>query len=248
MISALHIRQTGEHSPFLPNNFYAAPQYITYRPTAAIEQPQESVSSTLGARTQASTVTVACARQNRPAGRKAEYERKASAEEIHGWLDNLHLCYENHVATASSSAAIALRPLCHMPTDATGTAQVAPPVVQKARGRPKKSVTNRLKPFLTNFIFPRDALAELPMFDDIVTGAVKLDAGGNTRPMSKTMMVSLLQILDEVTTEAIQEAVQCSLRHAQRLAQYLRVIEQAGFKVAQQRWHAPSESVWLDLD
>jgi hypothetical protein len=248
MTNALHIHQTGKYPRFLPNNFYEAPQYATYRPTAAIAQPQESVSSILGTRAEPSAVTVACTQQKRPAGRKAEYERKARAEEIHGWLDNLHLCYENYVATASSSAATALRPLSHMTTDATSTAQVAMPVVKKARGRPKKSVTNRLKPFLKNFIFPRDALAALPMFDDIVTGAVRLDAGGNTRPMSKTMMVSLLQVLDEVTTEAIQEVIHCSLRHAQRLAQYLRIIEQAGFKAAQQRWHAPSGNDWLGLD
>ena len=32
MTNALHIRQNGKHSPFLPNNFYEAPQYASFRP------------------------------------------------------------------------------------------------------------------------------------------------------------------------------------------------------------------------
>ena len=86
------------------------------------------------------------------------------------------------------------------------------------------------------------------MFDDIVTGAVSADAGGNTRPLSKTMMVTLLQGLDEITADAIQEHKPMSLRHSQRVAMCLRIIEHAAFKVAQRHWYTPSETDWSDLD
>ena len=96
-------------------------------------------------------------------------------------------------------------------------------------------------------MFPREALEKLPMFDDIVTGAVK-DSGGNTRPLSKTMMVSLLQGLDEIAANVIQKDAHLSLRHAQRIAMCLRVIERAAFKVAETHWYLPSETDWSGLD
>jgi hypothetical protein len=62
------------------------------------------------------------------------------------------------------------------------------------------------------------------------------------------MMVSLLQVLDEITTAAVQEATSKSLRHAQRIALCLRIIEGIAFKTAQVRWHPPTMIDWSDLD
>jgi hypothetical protein len=62
------------------------------------------------------------------------------------------------------------------------------------------------------------------------------------------MMVFLLQVLDEITAEAVQEDIKCSLRHAQRIAMCLRVIELTAYKHARKHWHAPSEAGWSNLD
>lgn len=168
------------------------------------------------------------------------------ANEIRGWLDNLLLMYENQIARNSTGLAWT------RPRGSGAFAPTAPKanivIEKKPRGRPKKIVTNRLKPFLKNFVFPRQALKFLPMFDDIVTGAVRLDAGGNDRPLSKTMMVSLLQVLDEVSTEAIQTTKGYSKRHSQRICQCLRIIESMAFKVAHKHWHPSTETDWSDAD
>lgn len=186
-------------------------------------------------------------KKTRPATRQEEWERQARATEIHGWLDNLHLRYENYIARNGD------RPPAR-PSSGSGTrieqaftVKAAGPVAKKARGAPKKIVPNRLKRYLKHFMFPRDALERLPMFDDIVTGAVK-DSGGNTRPLSKTMMVSLLQGLDEIAAGEIQNDTGLSLRHAQRIAMCLRIIERAAFKVAQTHWYMPSETDWSGVD
>lgn len=238
--------QRGKYPPFLPYNFYEAPQYAAYRPVAAITPPHLSDPPTTGSRAEgkASSPVITTLR---PAGRKSEWESKIRAEEIHGWLDNLHLLHENYVA-AKGRAGITGFPIYPAVERVAVTVPVALVPAQKTRGRPKKVVPNRLKPYLQDFIFAREALQALSGFDDVVHGAVRLDAGGNTRPLSKTMMVSLLQVLDEITAEAVQENIDCSLRHAQRVAMCLRVIELNAYKVAQNHWYAPAETDWSDLD
>lgn len=237
--------QRGKYPPFLPYNFYEAPQYAAYRPIAAITPSQLSDVPTTGSWAE-STASSPVRTPSRPPGRRAEWESKMRAEEIHGWLDNLHLLHENHVAVKGRSGTTGF-PICPA-VDRVAIVPVALAATQKTRGRPKKVVPNRLKPYLQNFIFAKDALQILPGFDDIVHGAVRLDAGGNTRPLSKTMMVSLLQVLDEIRAEAVQESIGGSLRHAQRVAMCLRVIELAAYKVAQKHWYVPTETDWSDLD
>lgn len=249
MTNAFHIHQTGKYPPFLPSNFYEAPQYVAYRPSTAItptETPASNITRSAANPGQAAP-TKPRTKKPRPATRQAEWERQAQAHEIHGWLDNLHLRYENYIAGNSNRPAVPLS--CGSITNAEQavTVKTVGPVVKKARGAPKKVFPNRLKPYLKNFMFPRDALGRLPMFDDIVTGAVK-DSGGNTTPLSKTMMVSLLQGLDEIAAGPIQEDTGLSLRHSQRIAMCLRVIEQASFKVAQKHWYLPSGTDWVDFD
>lgn len=238
--------QRGKYPPFLPHKFYEAPQYAAYRPVAPITQPQLTYAAATDSQAESTTFTLVTT-PFRPAGRKAEWEGKVRAQEIHGWLDNLHLLHENYIAVKGIAGITGL-PLFPTAERATVTVPAALVSTQKTRGRPKKVVPNRLKPYLQNFIFAREALKALSGFDDVVHGAVRLDAGGNTRPLSKTMMVSLLQVLDEITTEAVQENIDCSLRHAQRVAMCLRVIELNAYKVAQNHWYAPTETYCSDLD
>jgi len=200
----------------------------------------------------AATSTKPCEIRVRAKTRQAAWECQARAYDIHGLLGNLHLRYESFLVRNNGRPRVPhpyiFSKAEHTSIEHAVTSEATEPIAKRGRGRPKKLMPNRLKPYLNDYIFPREALERLPMFDDIVTGAVRLDAGGNTRPLSKMMMVSLLQVLDEVSAQAIQEDKQLSLRHSQRIAMCLRIIESASFEVAQKHWHMPSEASWPDLD
>jgi hypothetical protein len=78
--------------------------------------------------------------------------------------------------------------------------------------------------YLTEYLTLEDALEDLPMLENLITGASLLDLGGNSRPVSCSLLFALLQNLDVITSAAIGEFRGCSPRHSQRLAQCLRVI------------------------
>ena len=118
------------------------------------------------------------------------------------------------------------------------------PAKKTGRGAPRKIRANSLKPYLQGFNSPGHALRHLPNFDNIVTGAVNADFGSNTRPLSKKLVITLLQRLDVITAKAVQEYMhltlrRCSERHAQKIAQCLRVIEHAARAVAETQWPSP---------
>ena len=129
----------------------------------------------------------------------------------------------------------------HLPdiSRATGTVRKSTSH-SRGRGAPRKNQTNSLKHYLRGFSSPGSALHGLPYFDNIVTGAVNFDFG-NTRPFSKKLVVAMLQRLDVITTEAVENYMQltlreCTTRHAQKIAQCLRVIEHASRKIAENSW------------
>lgn len=75
-----------------------------------------------------------------------------------------------------------------------------------------------------------------------------MDFGGNTRPLSKKLVITLLRRLDVISAEAVEAYMhatmrQCSLRHAQKIAQVLRIIIHAAAKVAEADWPASGEAV-----
>jgi hypothetical protein len=120
-------------------------------------------------------------------------------------------------------------------------AKTVAPSKGKQRGKPATIHANSLKKYLGSYSSPGHALAELPQLDNIVTGAVNLDFGGNTRPLSKKTVLVLLRRLDVISTANVQEYMllslrQCTERHAQRIAVCLRVIEQAASKIAPAKW------------
>lgn len=238
--------QDGKYPTLLTHNFCDARLCGTYHPVAAITSPRLSVVPVTGSLKEVRTSSLVGTPLRQP-GRQVEWANGIRAKEIHCWLDNLHLRLENYVAVKGKSDITGFSPCLAFERAPVNVPSAQPPM-QKRKGRPKKVVTNSLKPYLQNFIFAREALQALSGFDDIVHGAVRLDAGGNTRPLSKTMMVSLLQILDEITTEAVRESIGGSVRHAQRVAICLRVIERTAYKVAQIHWYVPTEADWSDLD
>lgn len=116
----------------------------------------------------------------------------------------------------------------------------------KPRGRPAIVHVNAIKPYLQSFSSPGHALAKLPQLSDIVTGAVSLDYGNNGKPLGIKTALVLLRRLDEITLEAIEGYMllslrECTQRHAQRLAQCLRVIERAAARIAKDKWPASGE-------
>lgn len=122
---------------------------------------------------------------------------------------------------------------------------VAPP--KRRRGRPAKLKTNLLKPYLQGIKSPGHALSILPGFDNIVTGAVNTDFGSNTRPLSKKLVITLLQRLDVISSKAVLEYMNktlrmCCVRHAQKIVQCLGVVHNAAIKVARTQWPAPDEA------
>jgi len=177
--------------------------------------------------------------------RKDKWRLERQAEDAHCRLDNLHLRLENYTQAHPDEVLSWWEPaLANLPNLKPETASG----VKKGRGRPKKIEVNRIKPYLQGFMFASDALSKLPMFNDIVSGTVVADAGGNTRPFSKKKMVHLLQSMDIISTEAIQEEMKCSTRHAQKLAMCLRIIERHAFDVAITCWKLPTETDWAGLD
>jgi hypothetical protein len=161
--------QRGDYPPFLPLNFYEAPQYASYRPLPAV---------------------------------------------------------------------------VNVPSRRLKTSPTTPSA--RARGRPVILLPNSIKAHLASFSAPVHALSKLPGLDAIVTGAVNLDYYGNTRPLSKKLVLVLLRRIDVISTAEIQTYMHCSLRqctsrHAQRLAQCLRVIERAAAKLARTQWPEPDQ-------
>lgn len=112
-------------------------------------------------------------------------------------------------------------------------------LIKKKRGGGRKPTVqkNTLKPYLEAFSAPGLALAAAPELNTLVTGAVYLDMGGNTRPLSKKLILSMLLRLDEISTKAVQDYMHltlrpCKDRQAQNIACCLRVIINAAAKLS----------------
>lgn len=231
--------------PFLPDEYFQQPKSHTF---SSIEVPNLTTpvigqSTGLKASSSETVLTTRTASQLRPPILLTGREPPATVLDIHGWLDNIHLFYESWRSRHPNGSTVARTYKRDITAVRSTIDKCIEPAKKKARGAPKKIAPNRLKPYLKNFMFPREALRRLSMFDDIVTGAVQ-DSGGNTRPLSKTMMVSLLQGLDHIAADAIKVQTGSSLRHSQRIAMCLRVIERTAFKVAEKHWYLPDEPDW----
>jgi len=254
----------GTQPPLPPHNFHEAAPGTSFRPTTAITLagctpppvtacgPDDIAPSPCDAEPTAERTTTNV-KTARPVSRKQQWLLERQAKEIHCRLDNLHLRLENYSEAYPDEVLSWWNPRCGSSTTTGDAGKPSPalktaPETKKGRGRPKKIEVNRIKPYLQNFMFASEALSELPMFDDIVSGTVIADAGGNTRPFSKKRMVRFLQNLDIISTAAIQKEMNCSLRHAQKVAMCLRIIERHAFHVARKHWHLPTGADWVGID
>lgn len=120
------------------------------------------------------------------------------------------------------------------------------PAEARRRGRPAIIHTNALKPYLQSFSSPGHALVKLPRLGSIATGAVSLDYGKNAKPLGIKTALVLLRRLDVISTESVLEYMRlslrpCSERHAQRLAQCVRIIERAA-RTVKSDWPEPGHA------
>jgi hypothetical protein len=241
--------------PLLPHNFYETPQYASFSPSNPLAEHPSMVLDSIGVAVTPCIIAPGTSKPDirRPPSRQDQWRLNTEAAQIRCRLDNVHLRLEYYLQRNPHTirhwadrringrhvASLKIAKVEH--ADAVET--------KKPRGRPKKIEVNRIKPYLQNFIFPKDALSTLPMFDDIITGAVVADAGGNTRPFSKSKMIKLLQSLDFISVEAIrQHEPQWSLRHAQKIAMCLRIIERHAFDIAEVHWPPPGNTDWTGID
>ncbi|MCG9077929.1 hypothetical protein [Laribacter hongkongensis] len=122
-----------------------------------------------------------------------------------------------------------------MPTTAyyANSAAKLPPAVKllpiTATDRPSRVhdnslVAEHLSQYLNFTDFMRDAPGPFrAVLDDVITGASRLDLGGNSRPLGKVRLFTLLAHLPATTAEAFQ----CPDRHARKIAAVLRVASMA---------------------
>ena len=78
---------------------------------------------------------------------------------------------------------------------------------------------------------------QLPMLMEIIDSANRLDMGGNTRGLSRTLLLSMLTNLEVITPVTVRDFMQCSVRHSQRVAGCLRVIINAFMMCAEKVIH-----------
>lgn len=96
------------------------------------------------------------------------------------------------------------------------------------------------------------ACDDYPWIDDIVTGVVHLDLGGNTRPLSVNMIYTLISTQPVITTSIIMEATGKSLSYSKKIVGVLRVacraLEKELRKQHKEAYAHHCEDVWRDLE
>jgi hypothetical protein len=243
----------GTHQPFLPQNFYDAPQHASFRPTSAttfevpstrtqsplLSIPAVVAANILPSRKTLRTFSTLFDDEGRLAGAKIDL---STGEVVaHDYKDY----FEQGPKARRKSISPDIEPFWMKSLErADGAATAAATAPNKRRGQPPKVHTNSLRAHLAGFSAPGFALANLLHLDRIVTGAVNLDMGGNTRASSKKLAVSLLQRLDFISAQGVRDYMHltlrpCGERHSQKIAVYLRVIETAAAPIARAQWPAP---------
>ena len=74
-----------------------------------------------------------------------------------------------------------------------------------------------------NYCLYGEACDEYGFIDDIVTGVCNLDLGGNTRPLSRNFIWTLISNQPVVKTSLVMEATGKSKSHSQKLVAVVRI-------------------------
>lgn len=145
-----------------------------------------------------------------------------------------------HIATATtithgttfyaSPAAAAQPSLAGKQSPAAAAKQLLPVT---STGRPSRIHDNALvAEHLSQYLDFTDFMQDAPgafraALDDVITGATQLDLGGNSRPLGKARLFTLLAHLPVISTGTTAEALQCTEQHARKVAAVLRVASTA---------------------
>jgi hypothetical protein len=100
------------------------------------------------------------------------------------------------------------------------------PTVDSIGRIPRKNKLNDNNVFLKEYMSLEQAKEDIPALDNLFEGVSKLDCG-NSRPLHKGLLFSMLRDLDEINANTIQVYTGYSEKYCQRLAQYLRVLSTA---------------------
>lgn len=91
------------------------------------------------------------------------------------------------------------------------------------------------------------ACDDYPWIDDIITGAANLDLGGNTRPLSRNMLYTLISTQPLIKTSIIEDATGKSNSYAKKITAVVRVCCRALEKELKAREGvSASKGVWYD--
>lgn len=220
--------QRGKYPPFLPYNFYEAPQYASFRPVSA-PRPTNVPSSSILLR-QLSTAEPKV---------KAELERKTLRTYMFddsGRLQDAKIDLETGEVVPHEYTKPLPRPKARRNPDALDQepfwTQPLPEIVAPEHtvkesapvDESRKQLDNVAKVHFENYARLDDALEVYPGFDNILIGALALDMGGNTRPLRKNVMFMMLQSLDVISPMRVRELMGCSKSHSEKVAMVLRVI------------------------
>jgi len=93
----------------------------------------------------------------------------------------------------------------------------------KAIRKSKENVNNI---YLQEFLTLSEAIEDVPILDNLITGVSKLDSG-NKNPINKGLLFSMLRDLDVINVTTVQQYTGYSERYCRKLVQYLFVLSTA---------------------
>lgn len=92
--------------------------------------------------------------------------------------------------------------------------------------KPRKNLINENNIYLEHYYDLEEAQEEMPMLDDIFTGASHLE-DGKDRPLSKAMLFQIYQSLSEINTKTVMQYTGYTERHCRKIVSALRVVDGA---------------------
>jgi hypothetical protein len=255
MTSATSLHQPSNRQPFLPQNFYEAPQYASLKPVFLPRPPSPTTIAT-----HLRSVHHGATRTTSPRQRKtlrtvmfdadgrlqsAKIDLETGEVRQHDYKDY----FEKRSKPRRKLDALDTEPFwMRMPaaTHSTGLA--------RQHDGSRKKLFNGVKMYLQHLVqtddleeslaaipFNRTVQSRLPTLADIIESANLLGIGGSTRGLVQTELLAMLTKLDFITPKTVREFKGCSVRHSERIAGHLRVIVRAFMA------HAEASSVHLPL-
>jgi hypothetical protein len=218
MTNAFHIHQTGKYPPFLPNNFYEAPQYASFRPiripsSISLTRPHAPSATVVPKskkrakeRKTLRTVSVLFSADGRMTGAKIDL---ATGEvQQHDYKDY----FDKGIRARPNPDAADLEPFWMRLPAGSGSTGLSG---QKDKSRKKQY--NSVKMYLECLQYPDSTsdqwgvslwarvAKDLPALIEIITNVNMLDLGGATRGLGERELLRMLASMDVISAHAVRE-------------------------------------------